>query len=184
MTAWPHDEERVYHWDGPPELDLWRARVVLPTGLAYTGHRLVTDHGRHGVVILPTCGDDLLLVHSPRPAADGDFWELPRGFGTSQAKGLTVVTADATRELAEETGYSSTTTVLLGEYVTDTALLPTRVSVVECVIAPDAIPAQTDAETSERRWVPLRRVRGMIAQGLLHDAHSLSALSFIADRWT
>jgi ADP-ribose pyrophosphatase len=95
-----------------------------------------------------------------------------------------VVTADATRELAEETGYSSTTTVLLGEYVTDTALLPTRVSVVECVIAPDAIPAQTDAETSERRWVPLRRVRGMIAQGLLHDAHSLSALSFIADRWT
>lgn len=183
MSDWPERQERVYHWDGPPAVDLWRARVTLPTGLSYTAHRLITGGGRRGVAILAQHGGQLLLVRTSRPAADEVLYELPRGFGEQVSRSDRAAIADAERELREETGLAATSAKVLGEYITDTSLLPSRVAVVRCGVVDATASGQTDGEADGFEWVQMGDIRSLIAAGRLHDAHSLSALAFIASEW-
>lgn len=183
MSEWPADEELVYHWDGPPQIDLWRASVTLPTGLQYTAHRLISGNGHRGVVIIAEHEGKILLTHTTRPAAGSDFWELPRGFGEFDADDDASAIRDALRELREETGYSASHARVVGEFVTDTSLMPTRVAVVRCQVSSLASEA-TDLEANGCRWVQMTSVPQLIARCVLHDSHTLSALSFIAADWS
>lgn len=165
--------EAVYRWDGPPRLELWRGPVQLPGGHAYLGHAL---HAGAGVVIVATRANQLLLVLSARPATGHRLWELPRGFADPDRPPA----QEALRELKEETGLctsGSSGVQLLGQYWTDTALLPTQVSVVHCVVRDHGQVSTPDGEVADQAWVWFEDLPRMVADGVLADAHSLAALS-------
>ena len=174
------NDEIVYRWDGPPSIELRRRQVVLPSGLSYPAHWLVTGDGRPGVVVCALCDGALLLAGSRRPAVGRDLWELPRGFcETSDWPPVT----DALRELREETGYLGHSPKFEGEYVTDSSVLPTKVAVISCRVASTASLEDTDGEVNQVRWVPLSDIAGLIADGTIADAHSLAALTYLVSLW-
>lgn len=175
-----HDVNTVYRWDGPPPIELRSGTAVLPSGLRYTAHWLVTGDGRSGVVVCALRGGDILLVQSTRPVVGRTMWELPRGFGEPDSMGPV---DDGLRELREETGFRGSRAQIRGAYVTDTSVLPSAVSVVVCEVDPAQTPDATDGETDARRWVPLAHLGALIADGTLADAHTLAALATIAPLW-
>ncbi|HMR48543.1 MAG TPA: NUDIX hydrolase [Arachnia sp.] len=174
------DATVIYRWQGPPAIELLRGRAVLPSGLTYTAHWMVTGDGRSGVVVCALRDEDLLFVHSPRPAVGETLLELPRGFGDANSAGPT---DDAVRELREETGHAASSATHIAEYLTDTSVLPSSVHVVLCTVDLDIPAAPTDGETAGIRWVPLRDVGGLIEAGVLRDGHTLAALATIARLW-
>ena len=176
------EPELVYSWQGPPSLELWREPVVLPSGLEYTGHRLVASGGRPGVVVLAHRDGRMLFVRSLRPAVGRVILELPRGFGEADPADPDGPVSDALRELREETGYSARAIRVRGEYTADTSILPSRVAVVECAVDPGD-PAGTDGEVIDAEWLPQRQIRALVTDGILADAHTLSALMLAPDLW-
>lgn len=146
--------------------------------------RLITGTGR-GAVVIATRRDSgeeqILLVRSFRPAAGEWFWELPRGWAEPDEmhEGVKTYIEAALRELSEETGKSAREPVLLGEYVTDTAVYPQRVGVVRCATtnAPDT---PTDGEITAIRWVAVDDIPGLVGSGEIRDAHSLAAFALSA----
>ncbi|MBM7829677.1 ADP-ribose pyrophosphatase [Agromyces cerinus] len=179
------DRERVYHWNGPPEIELWREPVRLATGLEYTAHALRVQGGRPGVVVIARSGDDLLFVQTERPAVGGRLLELPRGFGEADPADPSAPVSDALRELAEETGLRARDARVLGSYVTDSSILPGAVVVVACVVDERRPSGPTDRETERAVWVPRTGIARMVVSGALRDAHTLSALAMLqADETT
>lgn len=146
--------------------------------------RLITGTGR-GAVVIATRRDrgneQILLVRSFRPAAEEWFWELPRGWAEPDEMhdGVKTYVEAALRELSEETGKSAREPVLLGEYVTDTAVYPQRVGVVRCATtnAPDS---PTDGEVTAIRWAAVDEIPGLVRSGEIRDAHSLAAFALSA----
>ncbi len=146
--------------------------------------RLITGTGR-GAVVIATRRDggqeQILLVRSFRPAAEQWFWELPRGWAEPEEvhEGINTYVEAALRELFEETGKSAREPVLLGEYVTDTAVYPQCVGVVRCATtnAPDS---PTDGEVAAVRWTAAGDIHGLIRSGEIRDAHSLAAFALWA----
>lgn len=168
----------VFRWEGPPAIELQRCRIELPTGLAYMAHWLITGDGLPGVVVLAVRNSELLLVRTHRPAAGGDFWELPRGFGETPE-----AAPEAVRELREETGYQAEDVNLVGTYVVDTTVLPTTVQVFQCNVRITETPHERDSEALDVRWVSFASITGLISTGVLQDAHSLAALAMIRSKW-
>ena len=178
----------VYTWAGPPRLEVQRAAVDRPHGQQYMSHRLVVQEGRPGAVIFAHRDGSVALVKSYRPAAGADFWELPRGFGEAEdaaksGKGNDLSDEEAMvqaglRELGEETGLSAIQWRLLGVYVLDPSIYPTKVGVVWADVG-GGEPADTDGEIESLVWVRLTEFPGLVASGALRDAHSLAALAIL-----
>lgn len=158
-------------------------------GRPYTHHRLVVADGRPGAVILATRGGEVLLVRSFRSSVGREMWELPRGAGEASDAGRATGSAEeaaasegaelrtGVRELREETGYTAQHARLLGGYVIDSTVLPQRMGVVRCEVAPAAEPGPTDGEVEEVRWFSDEEVRRFVIDGTIADAHSLSGLA-------
>lgn len=166
------DAACVYRWPGPPALELWRGPVTLPSGVTYTGHAMRTNPDTPGVVVVARRRDAVLLVRSLRPSVGRRMWELPRGFGDTGDSA-----ADALRELRDETGLTGVDAHVVGSYVTDTSLLPGEVRVVVCHVNDGAEVGRRDGEIIEARWVPIDALAGLMAEGVIADAHTLAGIA-------
>lgn len=102
--------------------------VRFPTG--QTGSYMRIFHsselvGRHGVVIVPTRGDQLYLIRLFRHPTRSWHWEFPRGFAEPGA----TPEEDAARELSEELGATAAAVTDLGTVAPNTGVLATRAHV-------------------------------------------------------
>ncbi len=190
MTARvPARFDTVYERTGGLSVRLETAPMIGANGRPYTHHRLLVADGRTGAVILAVRGDEVLFVRSYRASVGRELWELPRGAGDAAdaepdagervgvGAGAAPSLVTGVRELREETGYLAGRARLLCEYVIDSTVLPQRMGVVRCEIAPGADPGPTDGEVEEVRWFSSAEVRGFLLDGTICDAHSLSALA-------
>ena len=170
------EPENVYHWAGPPTLDLLRYQVRNPSGGTYPTHALRAQNGRTGVVIIALRGTRLLVVDQFRPTVGSVLTELPRGFGEESSRDAAGWIRDAERELYEETGLRSVDSRLLGTYAPDSSLLPDPVAVVRCRVENIAAD-QTDGEVLRSRWIERSTIPELVRTGALRDGHTLSALA-------
>jgi len=168
--------ETVYHWAGPPTLDLLRYQVRTASGTTYPTHALRAQNGRIGVVVVALRRSQLLVVEQFRPTVGRVLTELPRGFGEESSRDPDGWIRDAERELLEETGLRSAESSLLGTYSPDSSLLPDPVAVVHCRVD-DTAAGQTDGEALRSRWIDTRTIPELIRTGALCDGHTLSALA-------
>lgn len=185
VGAVPPEGEVVYHWSGPPVLDLVRYRHPTERG-TYTAHALRAQGGRVGVVVAAGDEDGLVLVEQLRPTVGSTMLELPRGFGDAVvgADEHAAWRSDAERELREETGLVAARSGVLGSYVADSSLLPGRVAAVEVRVRDRTIRSLPDGEVSAVVWTSWADLAGLIGDGTLCDGHTLAALSLLAFRST
>ncbi|GAB2518979.1 hypothetical protein GCM10027064_15760 [Microbacterium petrolearium] len=173
------EAESLYSWDGPPLVRLWGRRVRGGDGDDRIQHWLQVGD-RPGAVVIAESEEQVLFVSVRRPAAGERLLELPRGFG-DPADGPTgaeqTVLATAMRELCEETGFVGSRARVLGSYVIDSAVYPATTWVVVCDVERGAAEAAGDGEVDGVSWVPAREVDGLLRNGAVRDAHSLSALA-------
>ena len=171
--------EAVYRWEGPPVLEFQRGIVEDSAGNPYTTHRLEVQDGASGVVVIGLLGSRILLVLSKRPAAGEMMWELPRGFGESSDGNPTdemSMVAGAERELREETGLRSRNSELIGRYIADSSIYPSRIGVVVCEIDETFEPSAGDGEIEDVRWIETSLISEYVKDRTIHDGHSLAAL--------
>ncbi|KJL46859.1 NUDIX domain protein [Microbacterium hydrocarbonoxydans] len=166
--------QTLYESPEGQRLRLEGAQLATPDGRVYRHHRLVLSDGWPGAVVLAFDGADLLLVRSHRPAAGEVMWELLRGAGEPGESPVQT----ALRELAEETGLRGEGAVVLGSYLIDSSVFPQPVSVVECTVDRSAPRGRVDGEILGERWATPDELRQLVVDGVLRDAHSLTALSF------
>lgn len=166
--------EIVYRWEGPPAIQLSRRHVTPPTGVPFELHELTVQDGRPGAVIVATRDDSILFVHHYRPALGELLVELPRGFAELADSGALTT---GVREFSEELGLPLVEARLIGEYIVDTSIYPTRVGVITGELPMEALPGDTDGEISDWMLIPVREVQGWIRRREIHDAHTLSALA-------
>jgi ADP-ribose pyrophosphatase len=174
------DAEVVYRWEGPPTIELTRQDVAPSSGLPFVQHALTVQGGQAGAVIVATRGESILFVRHFRPAINATVVELPRGFADrDDANAL----ATGVREFGEELGLSLELTSLIGEYVLDTSIYPSRVGVVTGELVVNEKPGASDGEVTDWMLLSFEDVHEHIRQGLIGDGHTLSALAvFFATR--
>lgn len=170
----------VYRWDGPPRIELTRRPVSRADGASYELHELHVQQGRPGAVIIAVSDQSILFVNHFRPALDQVVTELPRGFAElADVESL----ATGIREFSEELGMALINPHILGEYVLDTAIYPTRVGVVTGTVELSQTPTPTDGEINDWKLIPIGEVKAQIIRGEIYDGHTLSALAmFFASR--
>lgn len=177
------EPETVYLWEGSPRLELTRQQVTLPSGLTFASHTLIAQNGKPGVVVIAGDAERILLVRQYRPGVGGELLELPRGFGENDPGAFespeVAQCADGERELLEETGYKASGSRVLGSYITDSALLPGRVAVVEAIVDHAQHPAALDGEVNAVIWVERTALKRMAREGDFTDAHTLAALALL-----
>lgn len=170
--------EIVYHWTGPPQLTMER-RV---TGTGRLQHRLVTQGGREGVIVVARHAGDILLVRQFRDVVGEELWELPRGFGQPDDAGRGPGTSDAalvaaaTRELREETGLELLDASFCGRWWPDSGLLAGSVGVVTGRVPRLETQGPTDGEVAATRWVPEGDIDELVVNGTIRDGLSLAAI--------
>lgn len=133
--------------------------------------------GGSGVVVLAARGDEVLLLRQYRHALRDWVWEVPRGFGEP---GLTAE-ENARKELREEAGLEAVSLTSLGSCVPDSGMSSARATCFFARLDPAAvIPARTgeaDEAIDGARFVDLKELELLIAQGTLSDAFTLAAVA-------
>lgn len=178
----------VYEAGGSLPIRLEVADVEHPPGRRYLHHRLVVADGRPGVVIVARRAGELLLVLSERRGAGREMWEFPRGSGEAEDAGGEDEYGDGaliragSRELREETGWTAREPEVIGRYLTDSTVFPQRVGVVACEIDPADPRGETDGEIDDVRWVSDSQLEELVRDGVVIDAHTLSALALLRAR--
>lgn len=124
-------------------------------------------------VILPVLDDgSIVLIRNYRFAVDEHLYELPAGMLEPGEDPR----ACAERELAEETGYTAGRIEKLTEFYSG----PGTTDEMMCAyLATDLTPGRQDLEVYERITVEIYsddEVRGMVADGTIHDAKTIAAL--------
>lgn len=140
------------------------------------GYFMIHERARENGVIIVAERDDgrFLLAHLQRRAIGGSSQEFPRG---AIDAGETAVEA-AVRELLEETGYRSREVCLIGRVHSNTSLLSSHVAVAHIRVDSQASAStDTDGEVDSMEWLSLDELDERIAEGLITDGHTLSALT-------
>jgi ADP-ribose pyrophosphatase len=154
--------------------------VTPPFGKPFELHELIVQDGDPGAVIIAVNGGSIVFVNHYRPALDKVVVELPRGFADATD---TESLKTGVREFSEELGMTLTHPRLIGEYILDTAIFPTRVGVVTGNVDVHSSARETDGEIQSWKLIPLCEVNEHIRSGEISDGHTLSALSlFFASR--
>lgn len=149
-----------------------RHSVVEPGGVPAT-RELV--HHAGSAVILPRFRDGrIILVRQFRLAAGGSLWELPAG---SLEKNETALHA-AKRELAEETGYESSSWRKLVQYYPSPGFLDEKLTL---FLARNIRPGPPCPESDERirvRSFPMPELLSMMRTGKIRDGKTLLGLLY------
>jgi ADP-ribose pyrophosphatase len=147
-----------------------RDAVRFPDGSLGTYIRAVTPYPNHpGVVILPVCQGQVVLITHFRHATRTWHLEIPRGFGDSGS-----AAENARRELAEEIAATASHLTDLGFLYSDTGVSDSRVALFHAEIPSYGEPDRMEAIT-DIRAVPLAEFESMIATGEVDDAYALAA---------
>lgn len=184
------EERRVYVWEGPPRLELFRGEGRSSDGRVFGYHRLVAGRGIPGAVVVAERGEALCMVRMLRPGTARPCLELPRGFGDSgdagdasdAAPGAAVQSIEAMalaaggREFLEETGFRLDGARLLGTIAVDSSLYPQPVGVVHGLTTGVEAGAR-DGEIEDVAWVDGCDLDALIAAGTIRDAISLAAIT-------
>jgi ADP-ribose diphosphatase len=132
-------------------------------------------HHRGSAVIVPVLEDgQVVLVRQFRLAAGSSLWELPAG---SLERGETAL-AGARRELAEETGYRSSSWRKLIEFFPSPGILDERMTL---FLARKIHPGQASPESDERivvRAFGTKQWQTMIRSGKIRDGKTLVGLLY------
>lgn len=125
-------------------------------------HRHWGLHGAAGLFLVRRALDadgvprvtDVVLQHRAAWSHEGGTWGVPGGAVAPHES----PEAGALREAAEEAGVDPATVRVLGEHLLDHG--PWSYTTVVAEVAPDAdvVPAATDSESIEVRWVPVDRI--------------------------
>lgn len=149
-----------------------RHAVVEPGGVAVV--REVVHH-KGSAVILPVLEDGrVVLIRQYRLAAGSALWELPAG---SLDRGETAL-AGARRELAEETGYRSSSWRKLVEFFPSPGILDERMAL---FVARKVRPGEASPESDERIEIEAfgtEQWQAMIRSGQIRDGKTLVGLLY------
>lgn len=125
-------------------------------------------------VILPVLEDgSIVMIRNYRFAVDEHLLELPAGTLDDEEDPQIC----AARELTEETGYTAGTLEKLGQYYT---IPGTADEILHAYLATDLAAGPQQLETYENITVEVfsqKQVRQMIADGTIHDAKTIVALT-------
>ncbi len=147
-----------------------RNLVKLPNGnLAF---REVVDH-RPGICILPIINDEILFVKQFRAGTNQISIELPAGIVDENEEMIDA----AMRELAEETGYSSTNITYLGNYYASPGFTN---ELVHLYLAEDLFPKQLNPDEDEfieLIHLPLAEVLSLIETNQITDMKTVLLIS-------
>ncbi|ASI61319.1 TPA: NUDIX hydrolase [Raoultella ornithinolytica] len=138
-----------------------------------SGHlRIIQKHG--GAVVIPECNGRYALIQHSRDGTD--LIEFPRGFiesGESHIDG-------AERELKEELNFSSISSYILGELVTDSGLINDNVRAVVCEVRD---PSQLSLQSSEGvmgcHFYTYDEIISLVKDGRIKDNFTLASLMLL-----
>jgi 8-oxo-dGTP pyrophosphatase MutT (NUDIX family) len=175
-TRWNvHGSRRVYasEWVNV-DLD----DVEIPGGERFDHHVLRFPRLSVGAVVV-NC-DQVLLLWRHRFTTDRWGWEVPAGWSEEGEDPAEAVL----REVEEETGYRASTVELLTTYHPMSGISAHKYRVF-AVSGVERVGEPEKAEAHSVEWVPLLRVRQLLAAGQVPDGPSLTALAyFLAVRAT
>jgi ADP-ribose pyrophosphatase len=147
--------------------------TILRDAVRYTDNsvgtyvRIITP--TPGVVILPVCRGQVILIKHFRHATRSWHWEIPRGFGIDAD-----AQKSARRELEEEIGASEIQLIELGEMYPDTGTTDSRAALFYADIASYGKPEALEAITTILP-TSITEFEQMIAEGEINDGYLLAA---------
>jgi len=166
-----HDERLV---DDTRRLHVAIAHVELPDGVQFEQYVLRMPKASM-TVVLDDAREHVLLIYRHRFIMDRWTWELPGGYvDPDEDPALT-----AAREIEEETGWRPRSIRLLTSFqpLAGTADFENLIYVAEGAEDTGASPDVNEAARVE--WVPLSKVRDMIANGEIIGAGAQLGLMFV-----
>ncbi|MBI4297547.1 MAG: NUDIX hydrolase [Chloroflexi bacterium] len=150
--------------------------VSLPGGRVI--RREIVEH-RSAVAIVPLDGaGNILMVRQFRRAAGVILLEVPAGL---VEEGETIEDG-AHRELAEETGYRAGRLEKLAGFYSAPGFCTEFLNVFLATELTPGTPHTEADEDIEAVWMPLPRIRELIASGEVRDAKSVAGLMLALDR--
>lgn len=157
-----------------------RDPVRFPNGAYGTYLRVgeaAASGGIAGVVCLPSLSGRYLLLRVFRYPLQSWEWELPRGM---IVPGKTPEES-ARQELMEETGFTATRCVPLGQVSPNSGILQDKAEVfhLECDAETLAKATETHEALDDLRWSTFEEVMGMIRRGEIRDGYTLSAFCLL-----
>lgn len=164
-----HGERPIYR---SPWVNLHLADIEIPDGPRFEHHVVRMPFPAVGTILHePDRG--ILMLYRHRFITDLWGWEIPAG---RVEEGETLEVA-ARRECLEETGWAPTGELThLVSYRYATGLSDGRFSLFLARGGRQVGPPTDVAEAERIEWVPLERVRTLIAEGAVPDGLSLTAL--------
>ena len=149
--------------------------VTHPNGKIGPYIRLLPTTKASGVVILPILNDSFIFVKHFRHSTRSFHYELPRGFGSDSVS----IEENVSKELFEETGYSIRELQFLGHVFPDTGLLSSHACVYAAFVDSDEqSPSDKEEAVSSVELINKKTVLQMVADGIITDGYSLSALAY------
>lgn len=167
-----HGERSVYDsaW-----VSLSLVDVEVPDGARFDHHVVRLPRPAVGVVVRgdgPTGEDSVLLLWRHRFITGSWGWEVPAG-GVDPGESLE---AAAAREVLEETGWAPGPLRRMHGYHPSNGLSDQRFELYAAAGAVHVGDPSDPAESSRVEWVPVARVRELLAGGEVVDGLSLTAL--------
>ncbi len=158
-------------------LDIGVERVELPDGCH--ADLEVLRHPGASAVLARTEAGELLLIRQYRHAAEGYLWEIPAGTREPGEDPL----ACAKRELEEETGFSASEWVALGEMLPAPGYTTERIYLfLASGLCRSEQKLDEDELISEVRQVPVAEVKAWARDGSIDDAKTIAALYRASER--
>ncbi|SDD62385.1 NUDIX hydrolase [Actinokineospora iranica] len=172
LATWRIHEERLV--DNTRRIELAIAHVELPDGVRFEQYVLRIPKASM-TVVLNDNRDHVLLIYRHRFIMDRWTWELPGGYVDPDEDPAHT----AAREIEEETGWRPRSIRLLTSFqpLAGTADFENLIYVAEGAEDTGAPPDSNEAARVE--WVPLSKIRAMIANGEIIGAGTQLGLMFV-----
>jgi ADP-ribose pyrophosphatase len=153
-------------------LNVTERSVESADGTAFK--RVVIEHPG-AVAVVPTVGDNVVLVRQYRAAVREHILEIPAGKLDAPDEDLEQA---ARRELREETGFSAPTLLRLTDLLTAVGFCDERITIflAQDVMAGDRSPIGPEEHDAEVVEMPLQQAIDLVASGDINDAKTAVGL--------
>ena len=148
--------------------------VRAPNGEPFTYERLVPASTGSAVVTIPCYQNQFALLRQFRHSLRGEQYAFPRGFGED---GLSAE-ENASKELEEELGAHTLSSVTVGKIVADSGLSGSGVTVVLCRIERPEVKKDYEG-IQDVTLADETAMREMIASGKVNDGYTLAAWTLL-----